>query len=48
VSVAVKLPLAFNQFSRGRQHFDLSFEPITIESPAFSELPGKFLEELLE
>ena len=48
VSVAVKLPLALDQLPRGRQHVDLSFEPITVEPPAFSELVGKLLEELFE
>src|ERR1051325_8365415 len=47
VSVAVKLSLTFDQVARRRQHLDLSFEPIAIESAAFSELPRKLLEEVV-
>src|SRR5215216_1097596 len=48
MSVAIKLSLAFDQLPRGWQHLDLSFEPITIESPAFPEFLGQLLKELIE
>src|SRR5215213_3218305 len=48
VSIGVKLLLAFDQLPCRRQHVDLSFQPIAVEPPAFPELVGKLLEEIIE